>query len=636
MKPFARLLALALASLCSFSASAHAQLGLTVSHFEDDTLRVDGMLREWSEARFVEVGSGTDGAMRCALGYDARGLYVAAEVTDERLIRNAQPGNGDDAVVITLALPSGRALEGVEVWLHPGESGRSPAAAASGAIGSSRRTALRGATVVEAPLSGRTGYTIEAFIPFGALRSGARWQEGHASLRLHDVDSLSHPEAENEPTFAPVDRAHLDRLPGLRAAGGEGALLEEFLRAHELTGTLPRFDLRGNVVGDAEPERVVLVGQYVVATGRAIQQGRGFVFVQLPVAAAADIRAARLEDWTGDGLSELIITMHQAGGGGSRHLTQVITVGAQAVQPGWAVEVRKQVGTNYVESTVRVQAGRRGQPPTITVRAGTTHGLDAASLREAPPTDVEPMLLPWGPVLERSYRWDGRAFARTGERANPRYVDPASVGVPTPTATAQATPTPVAPPTLDAVIAGFRTERGLPANARPTRDLTGNIVGTAAPERVVVFGSDLVVVGAEFRNGTGWFHYALPAATPADVLDVRLADVTGDGRSEILVRIRQAIGDVRREVLLVHQLTVTGFPAILQREVAREQGTNRIENEVRTEGGRLEVRVGTARGYSETAWPFAAGPSTDGVEQVLLPWRDRTVTYRFAGGRLTP
>ena len=152
----------------------------------------------------------------------------------------------------------------------------------------------------------------------------------------------------------------------------------------------------------------------------------------------------------------------------------------------------------------------------------------------------------------------------------------------------------------------------------------------------MVFGSDLVVVGAEFRNGTGWFHYALPAATPADVLDVRLADVTGDGRSEILVRIRQAIGDVRREVLLVHQLTVTGFPAILQREVAREQGTNRIENEVRTEGGRLEVRVGTARGYSESAWPFAPGPSTDGVEQVLLPWRDRPVTYRFAGGRLTP
>lgn len=614
---------------------ASAQVGLTVSHFEDDTLRVDGMLREWADARFVDVGTGNDGAMRCALGYDGRGLYVAAEVRDERLIRNAQPGNGDDAVIVTLALPSGRALEGIELWLHPGESGRSAAALTSGAIGASRRTAVRGATVVEAPRTGG-GYIIEAFIPFAALRNGTRWQEGRASLRLHDVDSLSHPEAENEPVFAPVDRAHLDLLPTLRAAGGEGALLEDFLRTHELAGTAPRFDLRGNVTGDAEAERVVIAGRFVVATGRAIQQGRGFVFVQLPIETAADVREARLEDWTGDGVSELIVTMQQAGGGGSRQLTQVIVIEAQAVRPGWAAEVQKQTPQGSVTSTLRVARGRRGAPPTITIRAGAAQGLDAATLREAPPSDVEAMLLPWGPVLERSYRWDGRAFARVGERPNPRYVDPETVTPPRTTTPVAATPTAPTPPTLDAVIAGFRQERGLAANARPSRDLTANVVGTAAPERVLLFGADLVIVGAEFRNGTGWFHYALPAASAADVLDVRLADVTGDARAEILVRIRQTIGDVRREVLLVHQLTVTGFPVILQRELAREQGTNRVENEIRTEGGRLEIGIGTARGYSATAWPFAAGPSSDGVETVLLPWRDRGVTYRFAGGRLVP
>ncbi len=619
-----------------------AQVALPITQLDENAIRVDGVLRDWNGAHMASLGTGTDGSMRYALGYDSRGLYVAADVQDERLIRNREPGDGDDAVIVTLAMPGARgAFSATELWLHAGESGRSPAAAASGAPGARRRTAIRGATIVEAPRTGGAGYTLEAFIPFAAIAGAARWQEGRGTIRLHDVDSLSHPEPENEPAFAPVDRTHLDQLPPLRPSGGQSALLDRFLHEHELDGTAPRFDLRGDVLGDAQPERVVLVDRFVVAFGPTIQAGRGFVFVQLGIDVAADLREARLEDLTADGKSELVVTLRQRSAGGSRDLFQLLRITEQAIAPIWGIETRKETSAGSVESAVRVERGRRGQAATLTVRAGESHGLDAANLREAAPTDVEPMLLPWGPALERSYRWDGHAFARVGERPNPRYVDPA---VAAQAAAAQRTQTQAqarAPaavvPSLDAVIAEFRRQRGLPATVRPSRDVSANVAGTAAPERIVLFGLDLIVVGTEFRNGTGWFQYQLPAATPADIVDLGAADVTGDGRSEIIVRIRQMISGIRRDVLVVHQFTPTGFPVLLQREILREQGASRIENEIRTEGGRLEIAPGTARGWDQASWPYAptTAPGPDGIEPLLLPWTGQTVRYRFASGRLS-
>lgn len=632
---------LALSLFHAASGGAHAQVALPIVELEDGAVRVDGSLRDWTGARMTELGSGADGSMRWALAYDARGLYVAADVQDERLIRNREPGDGDDAVIVTLALPAGRGLSAVELWLHPGEPGRSPAVATSGALGARRRSPIRGATIVEAPRTGGAGYTLEAFVPFSSIPGAARWQEGRGSIRLRDVDSLAHPEPENEPALAPVDRAHLDRLPALRPTGGQSALLDRFLADHELQGTAPRHDLRGDVVGDAAPERVILVDRFVLAFGPSIQGGRGFVFVQLGIDVASDLRDARLEDLTGDGKAELVVTIRQRGGGGSRDLFQVLRIDEQAIRPLWGLETRKETPAGSVEAIVRVERGRRGQPPTITTRAGEARGLDASSLREAPPTDVEPIVLPWGPVLERSYRWDGRAFARVGERPNPRYVDPEALAAQERERRARDEASQVvapAAPTLDAVLAEFRRQRGLPAGARASRELSANVAATPANERIVLYGRDLVVVGDEFRNGTGWFHYQLPAQSDADVTDLRAVDVTGDGRAEILYRVRQVLGDIRREVLIVHQFTPTGFPVLLQREVIREQGSSRIENEVRTEGGVLEVRPGTARGWSQASWPYApaTGPDANGIEPLILPWSGQAVRHRYEGGRLRP
>jgi hypothetical protein len=617
-----------------FPALADAQVALPMWQVgADGSIQVDGALREWRGVRFIDVGEGADASMRIGFAYDATGLYVAAEVRDDRLIRTRAPAMDEDAIVLTLALPARRGLSATEIWLWAGQSGQSAAAIGIGPLGR-RPSQVSHGQIVEAPARG--GYTLEAFVPWSAIPSSTRWQEGRGTVRLRDVDQAAHPEIEAEPTFASLDPAHLDRLPQLAPSGGEAAAFESFLASRNLQGMRPTHDLRGDVGGvDERPERVSIVDRFVVVTGPGWQEGRGFSFVGLAVAAAADIREPRLVDLTGDGKRELIVTLRQQIAGGSREIWQVHSFSNSQVQAVFAIETRRTTAAGFVEAGVNVRTERRAPVPIIEVRTGRAEGLDAQTFELAPASDAESILVPWGPVLARTYRWNGSSFAQNEERPNPRYVAASSAApAPSPSASAASVPSQPPPPGIEELLVAFRRERGIAERTRPTFRMRANVSGSDEPEELVIYGRDLVVVGTAFRGGTGWFHFELPARTSADVLDVRTAEITSDARHEILVRIGQTIGDVRREVLLAYQFTPVGFPVLLEREVTRVQGERRIENEVRIERGALQIHPGRARGWEASNWPFAEGPSSDGVAPLLLPWRDAPSIYRFSGGRL--
>lgn len=621
--------------IVSIPVLAEAQVALPMWEIgADGSIEVDGALREWRGVRFIDVGEGADASMRFGIAYDATGLYVAAEVRDDRLIRTREPSTSEDAVVLTFAFPARRGFSAVEIWLWAGQSGQSAGVVGVGAIGR-RPSPTPRARIAEAPA--RAGYTLEAFIPWNAIPGSDRWQGGRGTVRLRDVDQSAHPSVEAEPSFAPLDPAHLERLPPLAPSGGESAALETFLASRNFQGMRPTHDLRGDVGGvDERPERVSIVDRFVVVTGPGWQEGRGFSFLELAVAAPGDLREPRLMDLTGDGKRELVITLRQQIAGGSRDLWQVFSFSNSQVRAVFALETRRATTAGVVEAEVNVRTERRATVATIEVRTGRAEGLDARTFEPVPTSDAESILVPWGPVLSRTYRWDGSSFAQSHERANPRYVAAPSAPVapstsPSPTASA---PTEPPPPGIEELLAAFRRERRIPERTRPTFRIRANVSGTDEPEELVVYGRDLVVVGRAFRGGTGWFHFELPARSTADVLDVRSAEITGDARHEILVRIGQTIGDVRREVLLVYQFTPVGFPGLLEREVARVQGEQRIENDVRIERGALEIRPGRAQGWDASNWRFADGPSPDGIAPLLLPWRDAPVTYRFTGGRL--
>lgn len=599
---------------------ANAQVALRLHEVGDGDVRVDGMLRDWRGMRRVQVGRGRDASFAFVLGYDASGIYVAASVKDERVLRSGPTGNDQDALVITFGMPARRGFQGSELWLFPGVEGRMAGSAAIGPIGR-RARAIPDARVVEA--RARDGFELEAYVPWSRIPGGRRWERGsHASVRYHDVDSEARPAAENSPATMEVDPRNLGRLAELSPTGGEHAILERFLQVKNLRGTRPRHDLRGNVCGDARPERVVHVDRYVVVMGPGYRDGGQFDYVELPVQRATDVIDARLRDFTGDGQKELFTRLRQRGEGGTRDLWQLFTFDCRSVEPLFGIEIRKETSDGHVESRVHVRGGSRSAA-TIEVSVGEASGLSAENFRERASTDAQPILLPWGPVLARSYRWDGQRFAVVNERANPNAHTPTTATMATTMRPEPETREPP-PPSIADLIAAVRRERRIPSRVRERFAVSTNLAGDRQDERLVVLGKGLVVVGPSFRAGRGYFYYEIQVADAADIVSVTTADLNRDGRDEVLVRARQQLGDIRRELLMVHRFVRGGaFPRVYTAEVARMQGEQRIENEVRTRGGRLEIRPGRAQGWSAETWPWADAGGGEGIDPLLLPWRDR-------------
>jgi hypothetical protein len=420
-------------------------------------------------------------------------------------------------------------------------------------------------------------------------------------------------------------------------------MLRAFLADRGLEGREPRFDLRGDVQGDGQPERIVVVDTYVLAMGPGFRGGAAYDIFQLPIATAADVRAGQLVDLTGDGKKELVLTVRQHGGGGSRDLWHSFSFDGERIRPQFGIEVRKETAEGFIESSVDVRRARRG-PPLVVARVGRAHGLDASTFREASATEVEAILLPWGPVSERVHQWDGSRFATLRETQNPdahRDVEggPAASRRGGGASRATAEPTAPVPPTARELIALFKRQAGIPANARPDIQREANLAGGPTRENLFVFGTNMVVVGPDFRGGNSFFHFQIPAASASDVVSVRTADLTGDGRDEVLIEMRRSLGEVTRRILLVHQFRPTQFARILMVEVGRSRDDEAIDNVVRVVGrgraARLTIAPGRARGWNASSWPFADGTG-DGVSPLLLPWRDQAVTYRYANGTLVP
>ena len=441
--------------------------------------------------------------------------------------------------------------------------------------------------------------------------------------RYHDVDSEARPRAENSPATMQVDPRNLGRLAELSPTGGEHAILERFLQVKDIRGTRPRYDLRGSVCGDRRPERVVVVDRYVVVMGPGYRDANQFDYVELPVQRATDVIDARLRDFTGDGSKELFTRLRQRGEGGTRDLWQLFSFDCRSVEPLFGIEMRKETSDGHVESRIHIRGGSR-RAPTIEVSVGQASGLSASNFRERPSTDAQPILLPWGRVLSRSYRWDGQRFAVVNERANPNAHEerPRTTTMATTMREPQRTEAP--PPTSAQLIAAVRRERRIPRRVRERFATNANLAADRRAERLVVLGKAVVVVGPGFRGGRGYFHYEIQVAEASDIISVSTADLNRDGRHEVLVRARQQLGDITRELLMVHRFARGGgFPRVYTAEIARTQGDNRIENEIRTRGGRLEIRPGRARGWSAETWPWADAGGGEGIDPLLLPWRDR-------------
>jgi len=611
---------------------ARAEHALALTPLAGNAIRIDGALGDFRGVRFAEVGDDADGSLEYALGYDEQALYVGARVYDDDFVRTAQPSSREDAIVLTLVMPRAAGQPQVsEVWLFAGIPGRQAGSAAIGVPGV-RPSVSREISLVEGLLAGHAGYVLEARVPWGVIPGGREASIARGAIRLVDVDGKVGAKAT---VVASAVSAKASGLPHLLMVDGPNAAVQSFFAAKQLAPGSVRFDLTGQVGGDARLDRVVVAGTFVVVAGPGLGDHGGYRFMDLSVPSSAGVLAAELRDLTGDGLQELVVRLDQQNEFGRRELLQVIALSPGEPRPLFSLELRKQTDRGSVQAVLRFEPGK---PPAIDVRIGDAKGLDASTYAERPPPGVEPILLPWGPVARRTYRWNGSAFAVIHEEPNANAAKP-------PPAAAngasgereQERVVHAEPPGMDELVAAFREARGIDPARRPRFVQHANVAEDSRIESLMLFDNYLLVIGRGYRGGTGYFYYGLPVREGSDVQRVFTADVTGDGRRELFVRHKQLVGEVQREILLVYTFTEAGMEPIAQLEVRRAQGDRSVGNvvDIIRDGGHWALRVspGVARGWSASSYPFVAEAS-DGYEPLLLPWNDGAQLYRAERGQL--
>lgn len=613
----------------------HAQSPLIVQPVTPGQIRIDGALSEWRNAAFNRLGTAADGSAEVALAHDAQGLYIGARVRDDAFVRSAKFGAREDALIASLAFPHRDAFAACELWLFAGEQGRS---AAQVQMRSARSAPLRrlieGVQVVEGPTP--TGYALEAFVPWNQCAGGEAWPFARGEVYLHDAD----PGVAARLVAAGAAPIQTEALPWLSFEGGASQVIARFLRERSLEHARPALEIVADVRGDARLERVIVVGTFAVVGGA---DGR-VDFADLPIRSANELTRAAAIDLTGDTKPELTLHVKQPDEAGSRELVRVIGLDGQSPAPLFAVETRRSTRDGFVSARLEFERASRG-PMRLAIRGAEARGLSPDNYREQPASDVVPVALPWGPWLERTYAWDGQRFALLSERPNPkaRSVAPTLASAAPPPRSRESTERtdPPAEPSAQvdgpAALAEYKRARGVAPDVPGRFGQQANVAGDAQPETLAVYGPELVVTGNALGGDTGYFFLGLPVRDPADVLGLQTADVTGDGRRDVFVRVRQRIGDVQRELLFCYTLRAQAAQQLLAVEVSRTRGSQRIDNRwsLVPDNRRavLTIEPGTARGWSAKDYPFVS-EAAGGVAPLLLPWKDRTTRYVFERDQL--
>jgi hypothetical protein len=384
-----------------------------------------------------------------------------------------------------------------------------------------------------------------------------------------------------------VDKGSSDASDAVASASGAPAKLPELLfdggpssalAAFVREKGLPPSDKRFERFGDVtgdEHLERVLVAGSYLLVASADRSG-GFRFIDLPIAVGTVVKDLVLEDLDDDGRLEVIVSLR---------------------------EPESDARLSY-----RDEAGRfvlHAQERTPNAKAAAAQAAAAASAARAKPgvsTPPTASRLDEVPVAEDSIVYDK-------------------------------------PPGMDELVAAFRETRGVPAGVR-ARFLTHvNLAEDAAIESLMLFDRDLLVVGKGFRGGLGFFYFGLPVATGADIQRVFTGDVTGDGRREVFVRVKQFVGDIQREILIGYTFADDVLKPILQTEVRRAQRADSVGNIVGLEkAGRhfaLRIEPGVAHGYTRESYPFVT-ERTDSYGALLLPWMHEAVVYRWDGEQLVP
>jgi hypothetical protein len=142
-------------------------------------------------------------------------------------------------------------------------------------------------------------------------------------------------------------------------------------------------------------------------------------------------------------------------------------------------------------------------------------------------------------------------------------------------------------------------------------------VGGQGNARLVLAPPYLAVISDEYA------YLQLPVASRADVKEVRVADLAGDGRDFALVRYVERGGGGSREVLGAYRVVADGLRRTFGVEVGKQVGTSKLSTKVKI------VRRGKRRGVEILIEPLPAVGFTEATYQeapaadlvpIVTPW----------------
>jgi hypothetical protein len=243
------------------------------------------------------------------------------------------------------------------------------------------------------------GFSVEARIPAAQL---AGLTASTPSLDLKIVFSDSDKAAGGELTDVVIESTI--------ELGDRKDLLDDFLSSVRLKRSDVRFDKLDNLDPDRKGNERIVAGGTVI--GVLTDQ---FAYVSLPAAKPGDVKKVELLP-LGKNLKVVSAIVKQAGNGGSRDLLMLWTVWSGQLQPLAQIEIRKEQGTNVLESSWKVTRGKQG--PELWVEPKAAVGWTADTWNEMPADDADPIVLPWETTK------GGVAYALKGAEVTRRDLPP--------------------------------------------------------------------------------------------------------------------------------------------------------------------------------------------------------------------
>lgn len=284
--------------------------------------------------------------------------------------------------------------------------------------------------------------------------------------------------------------------------------------------------------------------------------------------------------------------------------------------------------------SVRLYAGVIGKSAGAVKIGGST--VKGARLVEAP--------LEGGYTLEASIPWatfPESSRIRAGLRAALRYQDVDSGGsVHAVIGTGGGTGSSLAPLLLEAEQGLYRTlVKPKNLHEMPARFGVGDIAGDSTLEVVALYGPYLTIVGSAYRGGKEFFYQEIGVHDASDVTRFDVADLTGDGKAEILLEKRVGSRDEYREVLQVLRVGDGDTPYVaFQHETGIVTKTGTIKNDVsvKRKGSKVDLVIsqGKAEGFDPETY---AEPISSDMDPALLPWdKLKSKAFEWDGKAFSP